>query len=138
MKSNLCYSIARLDRLISQRLNDLLKPLHITLPQYTALSVLSTKNSLSNASLAKRSFITPQSANKIVHELLELGWIERHSDPLHGRRILVSLTDKGREKLTQCNLATQSLEDAMIEGLDIHVVNLVHSSLEKMLSRIKQ
>ena len=58
----LSYMIARVDRIISKLLNERLKPLDITLPQFTALSVLAAKGNLSNAKLAERSFILPENA----------------------------------------------------------------------------
>src|SRR5690606_42040416 len=77
----LSYMIARVDRIISKLLNERLKPLDITLPQFTALSVLAAKGNLSNAKLAERSFIKPQSTNKILQDLLSSGWISKESDP---------------------------------------------------------
>ena len=69
----LSYTIARLDRVVSQYLTEHLKDYEITLPQFTALSVLASKSNLSNAKLAERSFIKPQSANKILQDLLSNG-----------------------------------------------------------------
>lgn len=74
----LSYMIARVDRIISKHLTEHLKELEITLPQFTALSVLASKSNLSNAKLAERSFIKPQSANKILQDLLVNGWIEKN------------------------------------------------------------
>lgn len=55
----LSYMIARVDRIISKYLTEHLKDLNISLPQFTALSVLAAKPNLSNAQLAERSFIKP-------------------------------------------------------------------------------
>ena len=74
----LSYMIARVDRIISKYLTEHLSALEISLPQFTALSVLAAKPNLSNAKLAERSFIKPQSANKILQDLLANGWIEKH------------------------------------------------------------
>lgn len=74
----LSYMIARVDRIISKHLTEHLKELEITLPQFTALSVLASKSNVSNAKLAERSFIKPQSANKILQDLLVNGWIEKN------------------------------------------------------------
>ena len=133
----LSYMIARIDRVISKRLNETLKPLQISLPQYTALSVLAAKGSLSNAKLAERSFIKPQSANKILQDLLSLGWIERHADPTHGRRILIQLTDAGYAKLSECNQVVEALEQKMLVGVDMNLAMLIRNNLEIMVSNLK-
>ncbi|OTG62429.1 MarR family winged helix-turn-helix transcriptional regulator [Acinetobacter silvestris] len=133
----LSYMIARVDRVISKLLIEQLKQLNITLPQYTALSVLAAKRSLSNAKLAERSFIKPQSANKILQDLLNLGWIEKHSDPTHGRRILIQLTASGQSKIAECNLVVDQLEQQMLKGIDINLALLMRNNLEIMVTNLK-
>ena len=143
MKSNenqspkLSYMIARVDRIISKLLTEQLKQLNITLPQYTALSVLAARGSLSNAKLAERSFIKPQSANKILQDLLSLGWIEKHSDPTHGRRILIQLTASGQNKIAECNLIVEALEQKMLKDVDINLALLIRNNLEIMVNNLK-
>lgn len=133
----LSYMIARVDRIISKLLTEQLKQLNITLPQYTALSVLAARGSLSNAKLAERSFIKPQSANKILQDLLALGWIEKHSDPTHGRRILIQLTASGKIKINECNLVVEQLEQKMLKGIDINLALLIRNNLEIMVNNLK-
>lgn len=133
----LSYMIARVDRIISKLLTEQLKQLNITLPQYTALSVLAARGSLSNAKLAERSFIKPQSANKILQDLLALGWIEKHSDPTHGRRILIQLTASGKIKINECNLVVEQLEQNMLKGIDINLALLIRNNLEIMVNNLK-
>ncbi|WP_111893221.1 MarR family winged helix-turn-helix transcriptional regulator [Acinetobacter sp. MB5] len=133
----LSYMIARVDRIISKLLTEELKALEISLPQYTALSVLAARGSLSNAKLAERSFIKPQSANKILQDLMATGWIERHADPTHGRRILIQLTDSGYAKLAECNQVVENLEQKMLQGIDMNLAMLIRNNLEIMVSNLK-
>ncbi|MCU4443297.1 MarR family winged helix-turn-helix transcriptional regulator [Acinetobacter pittii] len=133
----LSYMIARVDRIISKYLTEHLKELEITLPQFTALSVLASKNNLSNAKLAERSFIKPQSANKILQDLLVNGWIEKKPDPTHGRRILITLTDSGIDKLNKCNEVVLKVEEKMLEGIDINLAYLIRNNLDIMVNNLK-
>ena len=91
----LSYMIARVDRIISKHLTEHLKELEITLPQFTALSVLASKSNLSNAKLAERSFIKPQSANKILQDLLQCGHYlaQRSGNVANGRQVHHLLND---------------------------------------------
>ena len=134
----LSYMIARVDRIISKLLAEQLKLLNISLPQYTALSVLAARGSISNAKLAERSFIKPQSANKILQDLLSQGWIEKNSDPTHGRRILIQLTASGQEKIAECNHVVEILEQEMLKGIDINLALLIRNNLEIMVNNVKQ
>ncbi|SSV49402.1 MarR family winged helix-turn-helix transcriptional regulator [Acinetobacter nosocomialis] len=133
----LSYMIARVDRIISKHLTEHLKELEITLPQFTALSVLASKSNLSNAKLAERSFIKPQSANKILQDLLINGWIEKKPDPTHGRRILITLTESGIEKLNKCNEVVLKVEEKMLEGIDINLAYLIRNNLDIMVNNLK-
>lgn len=133
----LSYMIARVDRIISKHLTEQLKQLDISLPQFTALSVLASKRNLSNAKLAERSFIKPQSANKILQDLFSNGWIEKTPDPTHGRRILVTLTDQGLSKLHECNIVVEKIEEQMLQGIDINLAYLIRNNLEQMVSNLK-
>ena len=133
----LSYMLARVDRLLSKTLTDRLKAFDITLPQLTALSVLERKTGLTNAKLAELSFIKPQSANKILQDLSSQGWIEKKSDPDHGRRIIIELTPIGRDKLQQARAVVYELEHEMLKNIDISVVNLMHKHLDIMLNNLK-
>lgn len=134
----LSYMIARIDRIISKLLSEQLKPLSISLPQFTALSVLAAKGSLSNAKLAERSLIKPQSTNKILQDLLSNGWIVKESDPSHGRRILIHLTESGFEKLNACRAIVKDLEDTMLEGVDINLAYVIRNNLDIMVGNLQK
>lgn len=134
----LSYMFARVDRIISKTLSEEMKSLDITLPQYTALSVLASKGALSNAKLAERSLIKPQSANKILQDLLENNWILKESDPTHGRRILVKLTDSGYKKLLECDAIVDQLETKLLTNIDPHLAYVIRNNLGIMISNIQQ
>lgn len=133
----LSYTIARLDRVVSNYLTEQLKFHNITLPQFTALSVLASKSNLSNAKLAERSFIKPQSANKILQDLFNNGWIEKKSDPTHGRRILLTVSQSGFVKLTECNHVVEDLTHKMLHGIDTNLAYLIRNNLDIMINNLK-
>ena len=67
-----------------------------TLPQYAVLTALAEEPGLSNADLARRTFVTPQTMNQVLRELEQRGWVSRHPHPGHGRILQAELTDGGR------------------------------------------
>jgi DNA-binding MarR family transcriptional regulator len=93
--SGLAYIVGRLDHVLNKRLRDGLAPLGMTVPHYTALSVFRVLGTLSNAQLAERTMMSPQSANEMVKAMEAKGWIARTPDPDHGRIIRISLTEDG-------------------------------------------
>jgi len=113
----LAYLVGRLDHVLNKRLRDSLAPTGLTVPQYTALSVFRTLGSLSNAQLAVRTMISPQSANEMVKAMEAKGWIERRPDPSHGRVIQISLTGEGQAILRECDAKVREVEQFMFPDL---------------------
>jgi DNA-binding MarR family transcriptional regulator len=113
----LAYLVGRLDHVLNQRLRDSLAPIGLTVPQYTALSVFRAHGSLSNAQLATRTMISPQSANEMVKQMEGKGWIERRPDPGHGRIIQISLTASGEEVLRAGDVRVLEVENIMFSDL---------------------
>ena len=114
----LAYLVGRLDHVLNQRLRDALAPAGLSVPQYTALSVFRAHGSLSNAQLATRTMISPQSANEMVKQMEAKGWIARTPDPTHGRIIQIGLTDAGQNVLAECDGHVAATERQMFPDLD--------------------
>ena len=111
------YVIARLDRAIRRQIADMVAPHGLTATQYTALSVLRMGKGLSNAQLARRSYVTPQSMIEMLGTLESKGLIERSPAPDHGRILRTELTAKGRRLLSRCDEALDRIETDMTREL---------------------
>ncbi|SCK30097.1 MarR family winged helix-turn-helix transcriptional regulator [Vogesella sp. LIG4] len=131
--SGIAYLIGRLDHVLSRRMRDSLLPLGLTVQQYTTLSFLCTQGQLSNAQLAERSLISPQSANEMVKMMEGKGWIEREPDPSHGRIIQIRLTEAGKVLLYQCDAAVAQLEAVMLAELGDEERPLFHQQLRTLV-----
>jgi DNA-binding MarR family transcriptional regulator len=112
------YLIGRLDRALRRRLDRALSPQGLTVRQYTTLSVLRARNGLSNAQLARRSLMTPQSMNEVLTGLAERGLVSRTPARDHGRVIQTELTAAGLSALEACDEAVDRLEAEMLAELD--------------------
>ncbi|MGP8472676.1 MarR family winged helix-turn-helix transcriptional regulator [Burkholderia sp. PR2] len=126
----LTYVVGSLERLLRRHMTDALAPLGITLAQYTALSVLEARGASSNAQLAERSFITPQSANEVMSVMAARGFVTREADPSHGRIILLTLTDEGAAMLRECEAVLRPLETRMLGDVSIDDATHVQRALE--------
>src|SRR5258707_9660992 len=110
----LSYVIGRLDRILRRRLSTAIETSGLTLPAYTALSVLRAQDGLSNAQLARRSLVTPQSMSEVLTLLVDLGYVRRLAEPGHGRIIRTELTVGGSDALARCDLAVEEVEQEML------------------------
>lgn len=111
------YVVGRLDRALRRHLEEVLRPFGLTVPQYTALSVLRARGGLSNAQLARRSFITPQSMSEVVTALVQKGLVRREAHPTHGRILRTELTAAGSAVLARCDEAVDGVEEQMLREL---------------------
>lgn len=59
--------------------------------------------------LANAAGIRPQSMMKIVHELEELGFVERHADPADSRAKLVGFTGEGRQFIKELSRSSHAV-----------------------------
>jgi DNA-binding MarR family transcriptional regulator len=108
------YVVARLDRALRREIDEVVRPHGLTLARYTALSVIARRDGLSNAQLARRSYITPQSMSQVISALESDGLIQREPDPSHRRILRATLTEEGRRVLASCDRAVDALEREML------------------------
>ena len=129
------YLVARLDRLIRQRLSEALKPFDVSVPQYTLMSVLDHRPGLSNAQLARRSYITAQAMHQVVNALEQRGLIRRSSSPDHGRVQMAELTVSGRSLLEKCDGAVALVEAELFGALGPDEESLLRRFLQDTIDQ---
>jgi len=106
----LLYLVKQLESAIRARMDVALRPRRITVPQYTALTVLEQHDDMSAAQLARHSFVTAQAMEGVVAALQSAQLIVRHRDPENRRRLVISLTDQGRALLEDCRQEVDRIE----------------------------
>ena len=114
----LSYVIGRLDRALRRRLDEEIRAHGLTTLQYTTLSILRARGGLSNARLARRSFVSPQAMSELLKGLEGKGLIRRDPDPSHGRIRRVELTPAGQRVLVTCDRVVDEIELEMLAELD--------------------
>jgi DNA-binding MarR family transcriptional regulator len=114
----LLYTVKQLELATRAHLDAVLRPSGVTALQYTALSVLERRPTMSAADLARASFVRAQSASDLVGALERRGLITRKVDPDNRRRMLITLTDEGRRFLADYDPVVEQLEQRMLHDLD--------------------
>ena len=111
------YLVGRLDRLIRRALEELIRDQDVSVVGYTAMSVLEARPGLSNAELARRSFVTPQGMSQTLATLTEGGLIRRTPATRNRRVQLVELTDRGRQVVEVCSRRVAGFEGELLASL---------------------
>ena len=130
MEPRLSYVIGRLDRVLRRRLSAAVEPIGLTLPAYTALSVLRVRDGLSNAHLARLSLVTPQSMSEVLGQLVAKGYVRRRAEPGHGRVIRIELTKAGARALERGDRAVDDVEREMLVELDADAASDLREALQ--------
>ena len=111
------YELKRAQHALRLRMDEALREKGTTTPQYAALSALAEEPGLSNAQLARRSFVTPQTMNQILKGLEATGLVRREGHPEHGRVLRSYLTDEGERLHEECASRVDAVEESMVAGL---------------------
>jgi DNA-binding MarR family transcriptional regulator len=94
-----------------------LRPLELTVSQYACLELLGQRPGLSNADLARGTFVTRQSMNVVLQGLEARGLVTRPTVAARGRELPAELTERGRRQLVAASTAVRGVEKRMCAGL---------------------
>jgi DNA-binding MarR family transcriptional regulator len=93
------FALKQAQQALRTRLDSGLREIGLTTPQYAVLAFLEVEAGASNAALARRAFVTPQTMQAILAALERAGLIARTPHPEHGRVQMTELTARGRGAL---------------------------------------
>jgi DNA-binding MarR family transcriptional regulator len=114
VKSLLGYKLKKTQHALRLHMDEALRAIDLTTPQYAVLAQLELKPGVSNAALARSAFITAQTMHGIVANLEKRGLIQRKSDVSHGRILCAELTDQGVKVVTQAHDMIRAVESRML------------------------
>lgn len=114
VKSLLGYKLKKTQHALRTSMDEALRALDLTTPQYAVLAQLELKPGVSNAALARVSFITAQTMHGIVSNLEKRGLIQRTRDISHGRILCTELTQRGAEVLAGAHDIIRTVESRML------------------------
>jgi DNA-binding MarR family transcriptional regulator len=124
--------------LLARRLRQASTPGELTLPERSALSRLDRGGPTTSAELARAEQITPQAMATTLGGLEQRGLIERRNDPHDGRRIIMSVSDTGREVLRRKRAAhARQLAAALGSGFSTAELAVLTSAVP-LIERLAQ
>ena len=131
------YKLKITQHLLRQRLDAELAGLGITAPQNAVLLAVADNPRISNASLARAAFVTPQTMQGILVNLERAGLIVRSPHLVHGRIIMTELTKAGRKAVQAGTIAAEAVERQMLSGLSAQEAKLLGSLLRRCAAALE-
>lgn len=133
------YKLKQTQHLLRTHMDEALRPLNLTTPQYAVLAQLELRPGISNATLARASFITAQTMHGIISNLEKNNLIARTRDPQHGRIFCTQLTPQGHTAVQQAHKIIQEVEAKMTitlsEGNKVLLEQLLMECFNNMNSK---
>lgn len=108
------YKLKKTQHILRLHMDEALRSLGLTTPQYAVLAQAELKPGISNSALAKAAFITAQTMHAIVANLEKRGLVIRKSAPNHGRILCTELTQQGYKVVTLAHKMIKNCEARML------------------------
>ena len=118
LEESVGYAVKQAAVALRSAMDAVLRPLELTVPQYSCLEVLAQRPGLSNAELARATFVTRQAMNGVLRGLQDRGLVARPATASHGRALPTQLTAHGRAHLHTASAAVRAVEHRMLAPLD--------------------
>jgi len=111
------YELKHAQSLLHLRMEEALSPLQLTVSQYSCLHHLRREPGISAATLARSTFVTRQSMNAMLQQLIDRGLVARPSRAATGRALPTTLTAAGLESLAAAEEGVDGVEKRMLGNL---------------------
>ena len=112
------YALKQAQSLLHLRMEEALKPLQLTVSQYSCLHHLGREPGISAAALARGTFVTRQSMNAMLQQLIDRDLVSRPVRAETGRALPSRLTPAGSAALDAAQKLVDAVEQRMLGGLD--------------------
>lgn len=117
LETSLGYLLKEASSALRSAMEAVLRPLDMTVTQYSCLELLAQRPGLSNSELARGAFVTRQSMNVLLQALERDGYVTRPAEAPVGKVLPTKLTPLGRRALEKATAAVRSVEVRMLSGM---------------------
>jgi DNA-binding MarR family transcriptional regulator len=114
---SLGYLLKEASSALRVAMEEVLRPLGMTVTHYSCLELLAQRPGLSNSELARGAFVTRQSMNVLLQALERDGYVTRPAAAPVGKALPARLTPRGRRSLAKASAAVRSVEVRMLAGM---------------------
>jgi DNA-binding MarR family transcriptional regulator len=117
LDTSLGYLLKEASSALRAAMEEVLRPLGMSITHYSCLELLAQRPGLSNSDLARGAFVTRQTMNVLLQTLERDGQVTRPAEAPVGKALPTSLTPRGREKLATASAAVRSVETRMLSAM---------------------
>jgi DNA-binding MarR family transcriptional regulator len=137
LETSLGYLLKEASSALRVAMEDVLRPLGMTVTHYSCLELLAQRPGLSNSELARGAFVTRQSMNVLLQALERDGDVTRPAEARVGKVLPAQLTPRGRRRLEVATAAVRSVEVRMLGGMAPSEQAEARGILRGMIDRLR-
>ncbi len=130
----LLYLLARASHQVSRQFHDLVKRHGLTVPEWRVLACAGDKDR-TIGELAEMTLYQQPSLTKVIDRMVDNGLVVRRRDSADGRRVLVSITGKGRVLAEGLQQAALRHEAAILESYGAPERDRLKQMLKELIAR---
>ena len=119
------------------QMDEQLRPQGVTTAQLHVMKIIREEPGASGAQLARSCYITPQSAQALLKQLEEDGWIRRVKDRVNDRILTAELTPSGEKLLRAAEKVAKVIEARLWRGVPEGSVDTLNTVLEQCLANLE-
>ena len=117
LDKSLGYLLKEASSALRAAMEEVLRPLGMSVTHYACLELLAQRPGLSNSELARGAFVTRQTMNVLLRSLERDGDVTRPAEAPVGKVLPTRLTPRGRQRLAEATVAVRSVEVRMLAGM---------------------
>ncbi|MGX1778313.1 MarR family winged helix-turn-helix transcriptional regulator [Nocardia brasiliensis] len=138
LQTSLGYLLKEASSALRTAMDEVLRPLGMSVTHYSCLELLAQRPGLSNSELARGAFVTRQTMNVLLQALERDGYVTRPAAAPVGKALPTRLTPRGRRSLEQASAAVRSVELRMLAGLSETEQSGAFRILQSMIRSLRE
>ena len=132
------YQLKHVQAALRARMDEALRPLGLSAPQYLCLELLSRAPGASTSDLAREAFVTRQTMSTLLRTLVDRGLAQRAAQASSGRALPVQLTPEGRSLLKEASRVTEEIERIMVAPLSETQLRTVREAMSACIAALEK
>ncbi|MFH9116157.1 MarR family winged helix-turn-helix transcriptional regulator [Streptomyces globisporus] len=137
LDTSLGYLLKEASTALRVAMEEVLRPLGMTVTHYSCLELLAQRPGMSNSELARGAFVTRQSMNVLLQALERNGYVTRPAEAAVGKVLPAQLTPRGRQSLEEASAAVRAVEVRMLAGMTENEQESAFRALRSMIHSLR-
>ena len=133
LETSIGYALKEAASALRLAMETVLRPLGLTITEYSCLELLAQHPGLSNSDLARGAFVTRQSMSVLLQALERDGLVSRPAEAPVGKVLPTRLTPQGRTSLDAASTAVRAVELRMLSGMTADEQAVALAGLQSMI-----